>query len=79
MTIESISRADKEVTVTLSCTELVEICNYIYSVAKGEKIDKRLYAQFMYARDFSQYGHIDSFTFGSISKCYEEVNDGKQK
>jgi len=77
MTIQSISRADKEVTVVLSCTELVELCNYIYEVSKKDKIDKRMYAQLMYARDFSQYGHIDSFTFRHIAKCYEEVKNEK--
>lgn len=73
MTIQSILK-DKEVTVTLSCSELNEICNYLYSVAEKKEIDKKLYAQFMIARDLSQYGHIDNFSFNSISKCYEKID-----
>lgn len=37
MNIQSISKKDREVTVTLSADELVKICNLLYSTADNEK------------------------------------------
>lgn len=71
MTINSLSRNNRIVDVSLSSSELVEICNYIYKVKESEQIDSRLYRQMMIARELSQYGHIDELGFESISECYK--------
>ena len=71
MNIQSISKKDREVTVTLSADELVKICNLLYSTADNEKNDLyyKLYSEMMIARDMCQYGHIDNFCLANIVKC----------
>ena len=78
MNIQSISKKDREVTVTLSADELVKICNLLYSTADNEKNDLyyNLYSEMMIARDMCQYGHIDNFCLENIVKCRNSFGKG---
>ena len=74
MNILNISKADKEVVVTLSSDELVELSNVLYNAPEGDKNKSyyKLYGEIMLARDLSQYGHIDKFCFEQIAECREK-------
>lgn len=79
MKIQNISKPEQKAIVELNATELVIICNALYSQI-NEKKDRedflQLYSDAMIARDLCQYGHLDNFCLQNIVKCRNNVNDG---
>ena len=77
MIIVSVSQAERKATITLDAGELVELCNAMFH-AKGERDNQRfyhIYGNLMMARDLSQYGHLDVFSFDSNAQCREKANE----
>ena len=74
MNIQSISKKDKEVVVTLNADELVRLCNVLYLQEKyDDNLHYKLYGNLMIARDLCQYGHIDNFCFERIAECRSKI------
>lgn len=75
MTINSVSKDNREATLTINNTELVTLCNAMYH-AKDEMNNPcfyHIYGNLMMIRDLSQYGHIDGFCFDGITKCRKRI------
>lgn len=70
MTITNMSKEDKKVTVELSSTELVDICNALCKASEENQNDRfhTTYSELMITRDICQYGHIDNFCLEQIVK-----------
>lgn len=73
MNIQNISKKDQKVLLRLDSSELICLCNalYAYIDTEGSKTNQtyhRLYADLMVARDLSQYGHLDDFSFNCITE-----------
>ncbi len=83
MTIQTISKEDKNVTVELSADDLVMICNALYRYSKEYDLRSKeqktidhflqLYSDMMMARDLCQYGHIDNFCLRNIVACRNDI------
>lgn len=71
MNIQSISKIDKEVVVSLSSDELVKLCNILYHASGEDKKGSydQLHSEMIIARDLCQYGHIDNYCLSRIVKC----------
>lgn len=81
MEILSISKIKNESVIRLNSSELVALCNLLYRATKDDsakEIDYRMYDTLMFARDLSQYGHIDKFCLDNIVKCREKVRSLKK-
>ena len=79
MTMQTISKEDKNVTVELSADDLVMICNALYLQSKEQKTDDhflQLYSDMMIARDLCQYGHVDNFCLQNVVKCRNDIGKG---
>lgn len=76
MNILKIKKNDKEVIISLSSSELVEICNVLYNTKDDDKNELyyKLNSEMMIARDMCQYGHIDDF---SLERIVESRKNGK--
>lgn len=77
MNIISVSKEKNEAIIRLDSAELVELCNVLYH-AQGDNKKKtfyQLYGNMMLARDLSQYGNIDAFSFERIAQCREKVKE----
>lgn len=76
MDILNISKDEGVTIVRLSSSELVKLANVLYRSPDEEKngLYYKLYGEIMIARELSQYGHIDDFSFKCISKCRESLN-----
>lgn len=81
MNIKSISKKDKEVIVSLSSDELVKLGNVLYNAKEEDKnrLYYKLYGEIIIARDLSQYGQIDGFSFERIAKCREKIKEFDNK
>lgn len=64
MRINKIDSVAREVTIELSASELVDICNSMYR--DPNRKNDRLYADMMLCRDLSQYGHVDNWCLEKI-------------
>lgn len=76
MTILSVSKANKDAVIRLDSDELVALCNSLYGATKGDNVKAiiyKMYADFIMARDLSQYGHIDAFSLDNIVNCRERA------
>ena len=80
MNIQKISKADKEVTLTLDATELVKLCNVLYHAQEEDKNNTyyNLYSDMIIARDLCQYWHLDTFSFDHIKECRDNIQDKKK-
>lgn len=86
MTIQTISKEDKNVTVELSADDLVMICNALYRYSKEYDLRSKeqktidhflqLYSDMMMARDLCQYGHIDNFCLRNVVACRNDIGKG---
>ena len=80
MTIVSVSHEERKATITLDSCELVELCNAMYFASTEKEITNQkrfyhIYGDLMMARDLSQYGHLDGFSFNSIAECREKSDE----
>lgn len=83
MTIQTISKEDKNVTVELSADDLVVICNALYLHSKEQDLQSKeqktndhffqLYSDMMIARDLCQYGHVDNFCLRNVVACRNDI------
>lgn len=86
MTIQTISKEDKNVTVELSADDLVMICNALYLHSKEQDLQSKeqktndhflqLYSDMMMARDLCQYGHVDNFCLRNVVVCRNGIGRG---
>ena len=82
MTIQTISKEDKNVTVELSADDLVMICNALKEQDLQSKEQKtndhflQLYSDMMIARDLCQYGHVDNFCLRNVVACRNDIGKG---
>lgn len=79
MNIQSISKTDREVNITLSADELIKLCNIMHAAPEEEKEKEpflQLYGDLIMARDLCQYGHLDDFSMKSIVKCRNGIGNG---
>lgn len=86
MTIQTISKEDKNVTVELSADDLVMICNALYLHSKEQDLQSKeqktndhflqLYSDMMIARDLCQYGHVDNFCLRNVVACRNDIRKG---
>ena len=91
MTIQTISKEDKNVTVELSADDLVMICNALYLHSKEQDLQSKeqktndqktndhflqLYSDMMMARDLCQYGHVDNFCLRNVVACRNDIGKG---
>lgn len=86
MTIQTISKEDKNVTVELSADDLVMICNALYLHSKEQDLQSKeqktndhflqLYSDMMIARDLCQYGHVDNFCLRNVVACRNDIGKG---
>ena len=78
MNILSISKIENEAVIKLDSNELVALCNILYHKTKdadAHEIVYRMYDTLMFARDLSQYGHIDGHCLDSIVKCRNKIKE----
>lgn len=80
MEILEISKAKKQVNITLDAGELVTLCNIFHEMTKNTEYDKRItfygmYDKFMMLSDLVQYGHIDAFRIEKMMKCREKIQE----
>lgn len=78
MNILSVSKEKNEAVIRLDSSELVALCNVLYRATKDDNtkgIIYRMYDTLMFARDLSQYGHIDGHCLDSIIKCREKIKE----
>lgn len=86
MTIQTISKEDKNVTVELSADDLVMICNALYLHSKEQDLQSKeqktndhflqLYSDMMIALDLCQYGHVDNFCLRNVVACRNDIGKG---
>ena len=75
MKMHNISHEKEEVTITLSSSELVKICNALFLKAKNSDTTENcneLYSNMITLRDLCQYGHIDDFSLGNVVRLRNE-------
>ena len=85
MTIQTISKEDKNVTVELSADDLVMICNALYLHSKEQDLQSKeqktndhflqLYSDMMIARDLC-HGHVDNFCLRNVVACRNDIGKG---
>jgi len=68
MNIQEISKANREVTVTLDADELIKLCNVMHNAPEKDR-NERFYdlrSDLIIARDLCQYGHLDDFSLSCV-------------
>lgn len=71
MTILSVSKENNEAVIKLSSDELIELCNVMHKAKDTNRhaIFYKMYGNMVMARDLSQHGSIDAFSFERIAEC----------
>ena len=76
MNLLSVSKAEKKAVLEIASDELVALCNVLYHETKRDDaraIVYQIYDDLIFAKDLSQYGHIDSFSLERIIECRKKI------
>lgn len=77
MNIQSISRDDEKVAVTLSADELTKLADVLSNTDDKNKdnLYHNLYSDILIAKDLCRYGEIDSKSLSHIVKCRSDAGE----
>lgn len=77
MTILSVNKQNNDAVIKLNSDELVELCNVLHKAKDTNRhaIFYKMYGNMMLARDLSQYGSVDAFSFEKIAQCRAKASE----